>query len=221
MSRCSKPHPRPNPGAKINSEILVHKYCLTQVWCACLWLAARLMTSRRSSGPVVLCVQTEGGHRVRDDEAWSVWYWPEDVTSWLVGDITLAGLRCTSILEPGYSLSMGSFLSSSPPLAFSPSASCYFHFLSSPLLIPSSFLSLPLVSLPSFFVFFFPFLLCLHCSAFPFPLSSLHSPSWIKLFIWPKPQPAGKQAVSTEARAEDQQLQTTLYRAGMKHVSHW
>ncbi len=82
------------------------------------------MSSRRSGGPVVLCVQTEGGRRACDDEAWSVWYWPVDVTSWLVGDITLAGLRCTSILEPGYSLSMGSFLSSSPVL----SSSCLLPF---------------------------------------------------------------------------------------------
>lgn len=89
---------------------------------------------------------------------------------------------------------------------------------SSPSPIPSSFLCLPHPVL--FFFVFFPSFLPLLCSAFPFPPSSFHPPSWIKLFIWPKPQPAGKQAVSTEAGAEDQQLQTTLYRAGMKHVSH-
>lgn len=68
---------------------------------------------------------------------------------------------------------------------------------------------------------FFSALLFLLCSTFLFPPSTSHPPSWIKLFIWSKPQPAGKQAVSTEAKAKDRQLQTTLCRAGMKHVSHW
>lgn len=100
----------------------------------------------------------------------------------------------------------------------SPLASYYFPF--SILSFAHTFI-FPLRStpLPTHPIFSPPFLSFL-CSGFPFPLSSLYPPSWIKLFIWPKPQPAGKQAVSTDAGAEDQQLQTTLYRAGMKHVSH-
>lgn len=91
----------------------------------------------------------------------------------------------------------------------SPLASYYFPF-SILSFTPSSFLFAPSSADPSYF---FPPFLSLS-SAFPFPLSSLHPPSRIKLFIWPKPQPAGKQAVSTETVAEDRQLQTTLYRAG-------
>lgn len=99
----------------------------------------------------------------------------------------------------------------------SPLASYYFPF--SILSFTHTFI-FPLTSTsPPTHRIFLPFLRFL-CPALPSHLSSLHPPSWIKLFIWPKPQPAGKQAVSTEAGAEDQQLQTTLYRAGMKHVSH-
>lgn len=152
--KCHKCHPPSIQGWDKFRE-LVHKYCLTQVWCACLWLAARLMSSRRSGDPGVLCLQTQRGRRACDDEAWSVWYWPVDVTLWLVGDIS--ALRCTSILEARYSLSIGSFLSSFPillPPAFSyPLLHSFLHlsfaFLSSPL--PYQFFSLS-----SFHLFYFP-----------------------------------------------------------------
>lgn len=191
--------------AKINSDT-----CLTQVWCACLWLAARLMSSRRSGGPGVLCVQTQGGRRACDDETWSVWYWPVDVTLWLVGDIS--ALRCTSILEPGYSLSMGSFLSCSPllsPPAFShPLLHSYLHLsfalLSSPL--PSLFLFPPL---------FFPSVLLSRS----LPLPPIHPHGSNSLSGLSHSLQASRQ--SLQRLEQKTKLQTTLYRAGVKHVSHW
>lgn len=64
-------------------------------------------------------------------------------------------------------------LSYSCPLPFLPPAIS--HSLSSPLLIPSSFLCLPLQSPPILFCLFLPSFLSLLCSAFPFfPLPSIH-----------------------------------------------
>lgn len=188
----------------------------------CMWLAATLMMLWRSSGPVVLCMQTDGGQCSCDDDARSVRYWPLDVMSRLAGDITLTGppihIDPATWVQP---VSGGIFLLlSSPSLLhpFFPPATSYF--LSPSVLTVSSLLFF--LPHPILFLSCIPPLnsLSVLCSAFlSAPLPSIY-PQWIKLFIWPKPQPAGKQAVSTEAGAEDQQLQTTLYGAGMKHVSY-
>lgn len=145
-----------------------------------------------------------------DDEASSVWYRSAVITLWLVRDTTLTGAQSLLILYPGYGPSVGSFLSL-PPLLSPPSFFLLFFVM--PLPIHYS------LSLSHYLLLCS--LLFLLCSTFLFSPFSNHPPSWIKLFIWSKPQPAGKQAVSTEAKAEGRQLQTTLCRAGMKHVSHW
>lgn len=120
-----------------------------------MWRARHVISSqidefKEESWPCCAVRADRGEVSVCDDEAWSVRYWPVDVVSWLVGDITLTGLRYTSILKPRYSLSAGSFLPSFPLLLSPPPPlpHAVSHFLASPSLIPSSLPSLPLLSAP-------------------------------------------------------------------------
>lgn len=144
----------------------------------CMWLAATLMMLWRSSGPVVLCMQTDGGQCTCDDDARSVRYWPLDVMSRLAGDITLTGppihIDPATWVQP---VSGGIFLLlSSPSLLhpFFPPATSYF--LSPSVLTVSSllfFLPHPIL----FSVLYSPSQLSL-CPLFCFSIrpSSLHLP---------------------------------------------
>lgn len=140
-------------------------------------ISSQIDEVKEEQWPCVLCMQTEGCQHVCDDEAWSVWYWPVDVTWWFVGDTTLTRLWCTSILHAGCNLSLGSFLS--PPLFPLP---------------PPLFHSHSLVFSHLLFIPPFPHKHNLPIYLHLFPFFSFHPPSWIKLFIWPRMQPAGTQA---------------------------
>lgn len=112
------------------------------------------------------------------------------------------------------------FILLSPLLLLPPAIS---HFLSSLSLIPSSSLCLPLVSPPLPVLLFVVLPLSSVSHLFCFPLPSLHPPSWIKLFIWPKPQPAGKQAVSTEAEQRTKSFKQHYIGLAwsMSHTDRW